>query len=116
MRDFLWEWVDEGHNSHLVSWEVVQRSVSQGGLEIGNLRIRNRGMMAKWLWRFHLERGSLWHKIILSKHGSHPFEWTMRDVKDTLQNPWNDISFELPTFYRFVSCFVGDGKDIFLGG
>lgn len=68
--DFLWEGVDEGRGSHLVSWEAVSHLINQGGLKIGNLRIRNRALLAKWLWCFALEPKSLWRRIIVSKHNS----------------------------------------------
>lgn len=48
MRDSLWKGADEGYGSHLVSWEMVGCLMYQGGLEIGNLRIRNRALLAKW--------------------------------------------------------------------
>ena len=83
MRKFLCEGVDEGYSSHLVSWEVLGHSMSQEGLGIGNLRILNRALLAKWLLHFYLEPDSLWHKIIVSKHGFHPFEWTTKKVKGT---------------------------------
>ena len=67
-------------------------------------------MLAKWLWRFYLEFDSLWHMIIVSKHGPHPFEWTTLGVKGTFHNPGKDITFKLPSFSRFSCCFVGDGK------
>ncbi|XP_050941567.1 uncharacterized protein LOC127149742 [Cucumis melo] len=38
MRDFLWKGMDWGRGSRLVSWQVVEFPVNQGGLEIGNLR------------------------------------------------------------------------------
>ena len=44
-------------------------------LEIDNLRIRNRALLAKWLWCFSLEPNSLWHIIIVCKRDSHPFDW-----------------------------------------
>lgn len=50
MRDFLWEGVDERKGSHLDSLEVVGRPVNQGGLEIGNLRVWNKDLLAMWLW------------------------------------------------------------------
>ena len=83
MKDFLWEGVNEGYGSHLVSWEVAGCTVNQEGLEIDNLRIRNRALLAKWLWRFSLETDSLWHGIIVSKHDTHPFEWSLKGVKST---------------------------------
>ena len=71
-----------------------------GGLGIGNLRIHNRALSAKWLWLFHLKPNSFWHRIVVSKHDSHPFEWITRGIKGSFRNPWKIISFELPTFSR----------------
>lgn len=59
MRDFLWEG-DEGKGSHLVSWVVVGRPVDQGGLEMGNLRLRNKALLDKWLWCFALVTWDHW--------------------------------------------------------
>ena len=36
-----------------------------------------------------------------------------KGVKGTFQNPWKDISFELPTFSRFTRCLAGNGKDTY---
>ena len=80
------------------------------GLEIDNLRIHNKALLAKWLRCFSLEPNSLWHRIIVSKHGTHPFEWAVKGLKGTHRNPWKNISFELPIFSKLIRCFVGDGK------
>ena len=52
-----------------------------GGLEIGNLTFRNKALLAKWLWRVSFVFDSLWHRIIVNKHGTHPFEWTTKGLK-----------------------------------
>ena len=60
MRDFSWEGVEAVRRSHLVAiWEVMGCSVNHGGLEIGNIKICNRVLLAKWLWCFSLELSSL---------------------------------------------------------
>lgn len=43
MRDFLWG------GDHLGSWETVGKPVGLGGLKLGNLNMRNRALLAKWL-------------------------------------------------------------------
>ncbi|TYK06215.1 peroxin Pex14 isoform X3 [Cucumis melo var. makuwa] len=72
------------------------------GSEIVIIKIRNKALLAKWLWHFSLEPDSLRHRIIVSKHGSLPFEWTTKGVKATFRNPLKDISFELATFLLIV--------------
>ncbi|TYK08233.1 Electron transfer flavoprotein-ubiquinone oxidoreductase [Cucumis melo var. makuwa] len=64
------------------------------GLEPSNLRIRNKALLANWLCRFTLEPESLWHRIIVSKPGIHPFEWMEKRVKVTHQNPGILLSFQ----------------------
>lgn len=49
MRQFLWEGVEEGERSHLVSWDVVSKELSDGGLGIGNLANRNLALLTEWL-------------------------------------------------------------------
>lgn len=44
----------------LVRWEVVERLVSLGGLEIENLRVCNKVLLTKWVWHFPLEPDTFW--------------------------------------------------------
>ena len=50
MRDFLWSGSGESSRDHLVSWEVVCKPNSQGGLGIVNLWSENISLEGKWLW------------------------------------------------------------------
>lgn len=59
----------DGKKDHLIIWEVVSRPKVKGGLGIGNLLVKNKALLGKWLRRFPLERESLWHAVIRSKHG-----------------------------------------------
>lgn len=83
MRDFLWEGIDEWKEKglHLIRWEVNEKLMSLGGLEIGNLRIYNKTHLAKWLWCFTSKSNSLWRRIIVSKHGPHPLIGCLKGLK-----------------------------------
>lgn len=74
------------------------------------LRMRNKDLLAKGLWHFSSKPNSLWHRIIVSKHAPHPFEWLTKGIKGTYRNQWKDISKELRAFVLWVRCGVGDGK------
>ena len=52
MRDFLWERVDKRKSTHLINLEVVCRLLNLG-LSIGNVRVRNKALLAKWLKQIH---------------------------------------------------------------
>ena len=53
MRDFLWG----GYNDscHLVRWDEATKPKHKRGLEIGNLILRNKSLLVKWIWRFSRE-------------------------------------------------------------
>ena len=48
IKDFLWEGIDKGQRSHLVSFEVVSKRSNLGELGIRNLKLRNNALLAKW--------------------------------------------------------------------
>lgn len=98
----------------MIRWEVIKRSVSLRGMDIGNLRIRNKALLAKWLGHFSSKPNSLWYRIIASKHGPHPFKWLAKGFKGTDRNLWKDISKELPSFVLLVRCVVGEGRGTYL--
>ena len=58
-RDFLWSGVGEGKRDHLVSWDAVCKPRVKGGLGIGNIPLRNRALLGKWLWRYPRESTTL---------------------------------------------------------
>lgn len=55
MRTFFWEGNKGGKLNHLVKWEFVTRSQNDGGLGLGNLKVKNLALLAKWVEI--LERG-----------------------------------------------------------
>lgn len=42
----------------------------KGGARVVNIRAKNKSLMAKWCWRFAVDREALWRKIIATKYGS----------------------------------------------
>ena len=54
--NFLWGGIGEEKKFHLVSWNKVCQPVSCGGLGVRNLRLFNKALIGKWLWRYHEER------------------------------------------------------------
>ena len=112
MRDFLW-----GDNnlssSHLVSWEEVTRPKHKGGMEIGNLVLRNKSLLLKWLWRFTRERDMLWHRVIKSKYGMDEGGWLPREIGNTTyRSPWKAIQRLLPLFLDHAKMKLGNGERI----
>ena len=44
-------------------------SKERGGLGIRNLRIQNKSLLMRWLWRYTSEEGTLWKEVIVANYG-----------------------------------------------
>jgi len=113
MRDFFWEGFGEGKSNHLVNWDEVSKSKWNGGLGVGNIIKRNMALLGKWLWRFPLEKDSLWYAVIDSKYGSHSNGWDAGfGFSGTLRAPWKSISKVWIDFMHNIKLVVGVGDKI----
>jgi len=52
-----------------VSWSVVCKLKSEGGLGVRDLRQVNLALLAKWRWRFLQGDEGIWRDIILAWYG-----------------------------------------------
>nr|GEY28470.1 RNA-directed DNA polymerase, eukaryota, reverse transcriptase zinc-binding domain protein [Tanacetum cinerariifolium] len=53
-----------------VAWPKVFSSKKNGGLGVSNFFAINCALLLKWVWRFLVQDGSLWHHIISAIYGS----------------------------------------------
>ena len=53
---------------HALKWDLLCSSKDKGGLGIGSVLDKNKGLLAKWVWRFGKEESSLWKSIICAKY------------------------------------------------
>uniref|UniRef100_A0A2N9EVX7 Reverse transcriptase zinc-binding domain-containing protein n=1 Tax=Fagus sylvatica TaxID=28930 RepID=A0A2N9EVX7_FAGSY len=79
-RDFLWGGMGEGKKFHLVNWAQVCQPIHLGGLGIRNLRIFNKALLGKWLWRFGNEKEALWRLVIVAKYGDQQGGWSSGEL------------------------------------
>ena len=54
---------------HLVWWAIICSDKSKGGLGVRHLASLNRALLCKWSWRFVVDRGLLWQKVINGEYG-----------------------------------------------
>ncbi|KAL5543390.1 hypothetical protein UlMin_007174 [Ulmus minor] len=113
MREFLWDRDSTGKARSLVRWKTVCKPKELGGLGIGNLILRNKALLGKWLWRFPLEQHSLWAAVIRSKYGLDRNGWdTNRVTVGSFRNPWKFISQGISNFFSYTKWVVGRGDHI----
>ena len=46
-----------------------------------NLRLFNKALLGKWLWRYHEERDALWKNVVAVKYGSGWGDWCSKEVR-----------------------------------
>lgn len=64
-------WGAVGHSRKII-WASSKRlyaGYEYGGLQTGSLASKNLALLAKWLWRFWVQKESLWAKLITSIYG-----------------------------------------------
>uniref|UniRef100_A0A2N9E3N6 Endonuclease/exonuclease/phosphatase domain-containing protein n=1 Tax=Fagus sylvatica TaxID=28930 RepID=A0A2N9E3N6_FAGSY len=84
-----------------------------GGLGIRNVRLFNRALLGKWLWRYGNERESLWRRIIHSKYGSFPRRWISATIPGSYGvGLWKNIRKDWAHFARYLRFEVRDGTQI----
>ena len=110
---FLLGGMREEKKFHLVRWETVCDPVVNGGLGVCNLRIFNKALLGKWLWRYHLEEGSLWRDTIDARHSVAWGGWCSKEVSGGYGvGLWKYIRKGWPCFVNQVCFVVGEGSCI----
>ncbi|KAJ0952311.1 hypothetical protein HanPSC8_Chr02g0070801 [Helianthus annuus] len=120
IKRFLWGGTDEVHKVHWVAWSKVTKSKQKGGLGLNKLEDNNNALLLKWLWRYQVERGALWRKVVDSVHGA-VRRWEIFPCNKSISGTWNKIvtfGYRLKNNgMQFVNVntvhrLVGNGKEI----
>ncbi|GJR30664.1 RNA-directed DNA polymerase, eukaryota [Tanacetum coccineum] len=69
-----------------VKWHTVLAAKKFGGLGVSSFFALNRGLLAKWVWRFLSQDNSLWCQLISAIHGS-----SITDLSTAYPSTWNSI-------------------------
>ncbi|RVW24957.1 Transposon TX1 uncharacterized 149 kDa protein [Vitis vinifera] len=110
-REFLWGDVEGRRRIHLVRWTAICKDKKYGGLGLRHLKEFNHALLGKWLWRFSLERESLWRKVIVGKFGEGEGGWTTREVRESYgMSLWKDIRKGWEEFFLRTSIGIGNGR------
>ncbi|KAB2086355.1 hypothetical protein ES319_A04G025700v1 [Gossypium barbadense] len=77
-RNFLWRSIDGKKKMVKIRWNVICNPKVKGGAGVVNLGVKNKALLAKWSWRFAVEKEVLWRKVILAKYGSNVQCWRFK--------------------------------------
>ncbi|XP_026384917.1 uncharacterized protein LOC113280517 [Papaver somniferum] len=113
MRNFLWEFKEGAKTSHLVNWDLVRATKEKGGLGVCNLKIMNLALLAKWCWRFGVEKNKLWYKIVEDKYGTDFSKWIPENITQTYGvSYWRVIAGTTSLISENSTLFVHSGSAI----
>ncbi|KAJ9698913.1 hypothetical protein PVL29_007804 [Vitis rotundifolia] len=112
-RDFLW---DGGHlerKVHLINWEVVCTQKEKGGIGLRKITFLNKALLGKWVWRFAIEKDSLWKKVLVVKYGQEGLGWRTNEVRGLYGvGVWKEILKEACWCWDKFQFKVGKGTKI----
>ncbi|KAK8604824.1 hypothetical protein V6N13_082293 [Hibiscus sabdariffa] len=116
MASFLWG-NKTNRSIHWVRWKDVCRPKEHGGLGLVDIRLRNRSLLNKWIWRFGSENGSLWRKVVTAKYNLDPSSlWPKLVTGRNVNWIWKDISRPLSdgsdAFMSQIRFKLGNGRNI----
>nr|GEY45226.1 hypothetical protein [Tanacetum cinerariifolium] len=96
-----------------VKWPNELASKINGGLGVSSFYALNRGLLAKWIWRFLSREKSLWVRFIQAAHGSNT-----QVLSTSYPSIWSSIIKELNAlksqgfdFFSHYKIRVGNGRN-----
>ncbi|KAJ0641962.1 putative RNA-directed DNA polymerase [Helianthus annuus] len=89
-REFLWGSIPEKEKMKWVAWKSMMTPKVFGGMGFGSLRVVNLAMLSKWWWRFKVERGSLWKKVVWEVHNNSR-SWSFIPARMSITSTWKQI-------------------------
>ncbi|KAJ0936462.1 putative RNA-directed DNA polymerase [Helianthus annuus] len=117
MRNFLWAGSSEDKKLSWVAWDTVTKSKENGGLGVSRLKDVNFAILAKWAWRFQIQKDSVWRKVVEMVHGGRG-RWDFLPLNCRFNGCWNSIvkvlarrSFKGKSFNSFIRAKIGKKTD-----
>ena len=112
-RDFLWDGLGDQPKFHLVNWAKICEPIPSGGLGIKNMQSFNQSLLGKWLWRYGMDRESLWRQVVEAKYGSMWGGWCTKANWDAYGlGFWKGIRKGWDRFLTFLTFSVGNGERV----
>lgn len=93
--------------------DKITSPYSLGGLGITNLKLRNEGLLAKWIWIYRVEKHTLWRRVIAAKFGSYSCDKKAGTRSlPTARGPWRAIFTLQSMVDQHVVVTLGNGHSV----
>lgn len=107
--------MEDHHRFYLVDWKSICRPLGCGGLGVRFIRDHNRVLLVKWLWRFRVEKESLWHEVVVARFGEISC-WEAKEVRVWHGcGIWKSIQKVQDSFWNFIWFNLGSDREICFG-
>jgi len=110
VRRFLWGGTGLERKPHLVSWDIVTREKTKGGLGIRNMRQLNSAFLMKLGWRWHSEPSALWVRLLKEKYTKGSDLITRMGQRQLSSNAWRGIVETMEMTTQGIGMAIGDGS------
>jgi len=110
VRRFLWGGTAMERKTHLVSWNMVTRERTQGGLGIRSMRQLNSAYLMKLGWRLTTEADTLWVRVLKDKYCRGRDLATNNRRLSTASNVWKGIQESMELTKKGLGITIGDGR------
>lgn len=112
-KDFLWGGPNLTKGVHMVIWAYTQKPFLYRDLGIGNIKLINSSLLAKWVWKFIIGKKALWRKVIQEKYKILPnMSWPINSCHISSTLPWFHLSKEITTIQTKAKCRTSDVNSI----
>nr|GEZ08698.1 RNA-directed DNA polymerase, eukaryota [Tanacetum cinerariifolium] len=106
-----------------VKWHTVLASKQYGGLGLSSFFALNRGLLAKWVWRFLSQDNSLWYRVISTIHvlGSSTLSAAYPSIWSSIINEFDSLKDQGVDVFSHCKIRIGNGvrtrfwKDCWIG-
>ena len=106
-RNFLWGSNDHARKMHWVNWDVVTKPKEAGGLGLQSAKGRNTALLANLNWRFHLEKSSMWAKVLKFKYCTQQRINSRNAARLPSSSTWKGLKKEEDIFRQGIKWLLG---------
>uniref|UniRef100_A0A8I6WF16 Reverse transcriptase zinc-binding domain-containing protein n=1 Tax=Hordeum vulgare subsp. vulgare TaxID=112509 RepID=A0A8I6WF16_HORVV len=106
---FFWQSDEDRKKYRLTRWDIICRPKDQGGVGIGNLEVKNRCLLSKWLFRLSVETEGMWVQILHNKY-LHSKTLAQVNVRPNDSPFWKGLMKVRSSFFHRIKFIIGNGE------